>query len=119
MKLLDYGLAALSGAFAIEIADAYNAGHPWLAVFAAVGFIAATWLARIQPTNVNDGLIVRVDAHDVSTFIDGRDVQWCGKEELHNIHAWSDWDWCPTGERAVCLGHDCACPVTHMEKSSK
>lgn len=115
MRTVDYGLSAVSGAFVIVGADAYTAHHPWLAVFAAVGFVIAVWLVRLQPTNISDGLIVRVSARDVNTFINGRDVQWCGNKDLHNIHAWSDWDWFPVEKRTVCLGHECLCPESHMK----
>lgn len=123
----EYGYSAASGAFVILAMDSIDNDHPWLAAMSVIGFLVAVWLVRLQPSNVNDGVIVHVDARDVTTFVDGRPIAWCGNRELHNLHTWF-----PTHElvdetgdiwatrddpMSVCLGHECHCPDAHLEKA--
>lgn len=126
MRLIDWAFAAASGAFIVLMMMFVDNDDPWWVVIAGIGFVASIAMIRIQPTNVNDGLIVRVSALDVFTFVDGRPVEWCGNKHLHNIHAWF-----PTHElvdetgdiwgtrddpQSVCLGHECHLPEAHMQR---
>ncbi len=127
MNMAEYAYASVGGAAVIMGSDFIGRDQPWYAVAAFVVFGITVCLLRMQPTNVSDGVIVRVSALDVFTFVNGRDVKWCGTKHLHNIHSWTSnvtikpgdvnhTFYVERGTDVVCLGHECQCPESHMQR---
>jgi hypothetical protein len=119
---IQYAYSAASGALIIMGLDFYQTGQYWCVGFSAVGFLFALYCLWLQPSNVDDGLIVHRSALTVFAFVHDRPVVWCGTRRLHDMHVHSQQE--PVSNTTlfanerdvVCLGHECHCPDVHMQK---
>jgi hypothetical protein len=122
MRFWEYVYAACSGAFIVLASLFIERDDPVWVVVSVIGFIACMAMIKIQPTNVNDGLIVRRSALTVFSYVHDRPVVWCGTRHLHDMHVHSQRE--PVNDttmfvrerEVVCLGHECHCPEVHMQK---
>jgi len=120
MRLVEYAYAAASGAFMVFMIYCLANDQSPLAALAGGGFGLCIAMLIVQPTNVSNGMIVQIPALKVFAYVNGRPVEWCGNRYLHDMHVLSALELNEHGTyESVCLGHECHCPESHMERVGK
>jgi len=117
MRLVEYAYAAASGILITMMVWFLANDQLPMGALASAGFGLCIAMLIVQPTNVSDGMIVQISAFKVFTFVKDRPVEWCGNRYLHDMHVLSALELNEYGvHESVCLGHECRCPDSHMQR---